>query len=392
MPLRQMRSVNGHAVRALYYLAGATDLQAEIGDEKLEDALQRLWENVTQRRMYVSGGVGSRHEGETFGNDYELPNERAYAESCAAISMAMWAFRMLQVEARCEYADALERALYNGVLCGLALGGDEYFYVNPLQNDGTHRREKWFATACCPPNLARVLAQLPGYVFGTNHAEKSDALWVHLYAAGEMEIALPSGAVAKMVIETKYPFDGKVRFTLQNDGEYSLHLRIPAWCENARVAVRRIGETPREYSPPSGEYFEIAEKWRTGDAVELSLPMLPRAVKSHPHVLENAGRIAVMRGPLLYCAESCDNSGADLRDLEIDASALQAVEGEGVLRGVTLLRGVAKIIKRDESAPLYEVAITREKVAKRDFELSLLPYYAWANREAGAMQVWLREA
>lgn len=391
--LRAMEKINGHAVRCVYFLAAATDAFAESGDETLRTALRRLWKNMTQQKMYISGGIGSRHEGEAFGHDYELPNARAYAETCAAIAVVMWAFRMLQVEPLCEYSDVMETALYNGVLGGLALGGDDYFYVNPLQSDGTQRRQKWYDTACCPPNLARLVAQLPGYFYSTNRADDSDSVWVHLYAAGDANIQLQSGARAKFSVETAYPFEGDVRFVLQSDAEFALHLRIPAWCEHAKIVVTSGAESVGEYSPPAGEYFEIVRAWKNGDCVELSLPMPPRAVKSHARVTENTARVAVMRGPLLYCAEQTDNENLALHDVFVGAKTLQTFGGAGVLRGISLLRGAAHIAPENEGdAPLYTTASTRDDESRREAEITLIPYYAWANREPGSMQVWLRDA
>jgi DUF1680 family protein len=224
----------GHAVRMLYMNAGAADIVLETGDARLSAALDRLWDDFTKRKMYITAGAGAHWEGEAFGAPYELPNQRAYAETCAAIAAAMWAARMLARTADAQYADVLERALYNGVMSGLSLDGDRYFYQNPLADRGKHRREEWFGCACCPPNLARVLAELPGYLYSTSDR----GAYVHLYAEGSATLDVAGQAVA-LDVRTRYPWDGEVEISVtpERPAEFSLYLRIPAWCDNATLAV-----------------------------------------------------------------------------------------------------------------------------------------------------------
>jgi len=234
-PVREQSEVVGHAVRQLYLCAGMADVALETGDAGLRGALDRMWSNFTERRMYVTGGAGARHEGEAFGKDWELPNDRAYAETCAAIAGAMWSWRMLQHTGDARHADVLELALYNGMLAGLSLDGASYFYVNPLADDGTHRRQPWFGCACCPPNVARTLAALPGYCYGTS----AEGVWVHLYAMGAAQAALPDGRTVALGQYTNYPWDGAVKIEVEGEGEFSLFLRIPGWAEGmAAVKVR----------------------------------------------------------------------------------------------------------------------------------------------------------
>ena len=329
----------GHAVRAVYLNGGAADLFAESGEPALRTALEAMWRNMTTRRMYVSGGVGSRYQGEAFGDDFELPNARAYTETCAAIAVVMWAWRMLALDGDARYADVLELALYNGVLAGLSLDGLGYFYVNPLASDreatlrdGTRGRQPWFNCACCPPNIARLLASLPGYVYSVS----DDTIWCHLYAAGAARIALPDGRAVGVRQDTDYPWDGDVTLTVDGAGEFGLRLRIPGWCDaGARLTVNGA---PIATSLAPGSYAEIRRAWQPGDVVRLHLPMPARRVQSHPYALENAGRVALMRGPLLYCVEGVDHPGFDLRDLALPAAAeLDIVERPDLLGGVVTL-------------------------------------------------------
>jgi uncharacterized protein len=384
-PVREQDEVVGHAVRALYLYSGVADVYAETGEAALLDALRGLWENMTARRMYVSGALGSRYEGEAFGEDFELPNGRAYAETCAAIASVMWNWRMLMLEGDARYADLIEHTLYNAVLPGFSLDGQHYFYQNPLADDGSHRRLPWFGCACCPPNVARLLASLPGYFYG----KSGDALWVHLYAKGEALFHL-DGHDVSLRQNTRYPWDGAVEITVGGEGEFSLVLRIPSWCaEGATVAVN--GEpSGAEVSP--GSYFELRRAWTQGDTVRLDLPMPVRLIESHPYVAENRGRVALMRGPLLFCVEGADNPGFDLRDLVLDAETPTARYAPGLLDGVVVLeaRGHAQKPESGWNEALYRTASPDgDHRSASTREIVAIPYYAWANREPGAMLVWL---
>ena len=332
LPVRELDAVVGHAVRALYYTAGITDVYAETGDAGYLKALERQWENMTLKRMYVSGGLGSRYEGEAFGKDFELPNERAYTETCAAIASVMWNWRMLALNGDARYADLMEWTLYNAVLPGLSLSGQEYFYQNPLADDGTHRRQAWFGCACCPPNVARLLASLPGYFYGT----QNDALWVHLYAEGSLETTLENGQRVRLEQTTRYPWDGDVALTVQAEGTFTLKLRIPTWAEGATITVNG-----KAVDVSAGSYASLSREWQAGDTVRLSLPMPVRYLESHPYLFEATGRVALARGPLLYCAEGLDHD-VDVRDLLVPdkPEQLKAVPS-AELSGVVLLQAEA---------------------------------------------------
>jgi len=388
-PVRELDRMTGHAVRAVYLTCGVADLLAETGEAALRIALDRLWDNMTHTQMYVSGGIGSRYEGEAFGKDYELPNERAYTETCAAIGSVMWNWRMLQLEGDARYADLMEITLYNGVLAGLSLDGQSYFYQNPLADDGTHRRQPWFGCACCPPNVARLLASLPGYFYSVS----PEGVWAHLYAEGTAHITLPDGATVGLVQRTRYPWNGDIEIEVEGEGTFSLFLRIPAWCEAG--ATVQVNDEPISESAAPGSYRELRRAWRPGDTVRLNLPMPVRPLKCHPRVAENAGRVALMRGPILYCVEAVDNPGVDLRDVIVTGEAGISADFESdLLGGVVVLRTEVAVVPPDEGweGRLYRTA---QPLAQRQtgfLDLTAIPYYAWANRDAGPMQVWLADA
>ncbi|HSH78989.1 MAG TPA: beta-L-arabinofuranosidase domain-containing protein, partial [Herpetosiphonaceae bacterium] len=388
-PFRELDRMTGHAVRAVYLNAGATDIYAETGEPALRLALDRLWNNMTTRQMYVSGGIGSRYDGEAFGKDHELPNERAYTETCAAIGSVMWNWRMLALNGDARYADILETTLYNAVLCGLSHDGQSYFYQNPLADDGTHRRQAWFGCACCPPNVARLLASLPGYFYSLS---EDDNIWVHLYAQGSARIELVDGRIVALRQQTRYPWNGEVTVEVQSEGTFGLLLRLPGWCE-AGLELE-INGRPFAGDLTAGTYAEIRRTWRTGDTVRLKLPMPVRRIECHPYAIENVDRAALMRGPLLYCMEQADNDGCDLRDLVLPAGAeLSSVFQPDLLDGVVVLRGRAEVEAPDEGwrDRLYRtVPVERASPSRQQATVTAIPYYAWANREPGAMQVWLR--
>jgi DUF1680 family protein len=386
-PFRELDRMVGHAVRAVYLNAGAADLYAESGEGELRKALDRLWHNMVTRRMYVSGGIGSRYRGEAFGDDYELPNRRAYAETCAAIGGVMWAWRMLSLEGDARYADVMETALYNSVLVGLSLDGQSYFYQNPLAGNDSHRRQPWFGCACCPPNISRTLASLPGYLYGVS----SQGLWVHLYAEGQAQVTLLDGRQVRVIQHTNYPWNGKVVLEVDGGGTYSVFVRIPSWCAAAALYVN---EVPFGEPVGNGAYVQVRRDWRPGDRLTLDLPMGIRQVACHPYVLNNDGRVALMRGPLLYCLEEADHAGVELRDVVLAShTPLAAQHRPDLLGGVTVLRGEGIVVRPDAGwedrlyRPADQIGLptTPSRIA-----ITAIPYYAWANRDPGAMQVWLR--
>jgi uncharacterized protein len=299
----------------------------------------------------------------------------------------MWNWRMLALRGEARYADLIERTLYNAVLPGLSLDGQHYFYQNPLADDGTHRRQPWFGCACCPPNVARLLASLPGYFYSTSEG----AVWVHLYAEGAATIELDGDRTVRLRQRTRYPWDGRVEIDVEAEGEFALMLRIPAWCEEG-AAVEVNGESmDAELSP--GSYVELRRTWRPGDTINMDLPMPVRRVECHPYVAGNAGRVALMRGPLLYCAEQIDNPGVDLRDLVMNGEEPTVRFDPALLGGVAVLQAEARSAAPGEGWEecLYRTVRPREgdkrTIATR---VTMVPYYAWANREPGTMRVWLK--
>ena len=387
-PFRELERMTGHAVRAVYMTAGAADLLLETGDASLRGTLDRLWTNMTTRQLYVSGGIGSRYEGEAFGKDFELPNERAYTETCAAIGSVMWNWRLLALEGDARYADLLETTLYNAVLPGLSLDGQTYFYQNPLADDGTHRREAWFGCACCPPNVARMLASLPGYFYSVS----DDTVWVHLFAEGSATISLEDGRAIELTQQTRYPWDGDIAIKIGTTGTFALRLRVPAWCTDGASATINGQQSGVVLTP--GEYLELRRDWQAGDTIRLSLPMPIQRVECHPAVAENSGRVALVRGPLLYCVEQADNPEINPRDVVLPvASAIDSTYEPELLGGVVALRFDALLADPGKAweGQLYRIAASSAPNAgKQTASITAIPYYAWANREAGPMQVWLR--
>jgi len=384
-PFRALERLSGHAVRALYYACGVTDLYLETGEAALLGTLERLFTHLMARQIYVTGGVGARHDGEAFGEDYELPNGRAYTETCAAIGSAMWCHRMLAATGEARYADQLEWTLLNAVLPGGSLDGRSYLYVNPLEDDGRHRRQAWYPCACCPPNLARTLAALPGYFYGT----QGDDLLVHLYGAGRATFD-HLGRELSIVQRTAYPWDGAVELEVQGEGEFAVRLRVPRWAGEASLSVNGASS---EVPLRPGSYASVRRRWRPGDRLELTLPMPVRFLEAHPYVPEDAGRVALARGPVLYCAEAADHPGVDLRTLFVAPERpLEAAFGADLFGGLTVLRGTAVARPLDEGwrDRLYRpVARGLASGPAREVAFAAVPYLAWGHREPGAMRVWL---
>lgn len=385
-PFTALEDVAGHAVRMAYYCCGAADVVLETGDPLYLSALERLWRSYASRRALVTGGAGVRWEGEAFGEDYELPAARAYAETCAAIGIILWAWRMLLLTGRAEFAEALEHTLYNAVLPGLSLDGREYFYQNPLADTGRHRRRPWFDCACCPPNLARLLASLPGYCATTAPGE----LWLHLYAAGELRVEDPRGEYLVRV-EGTYPWDGELLLHVSGTGPpRTLHLRVPPWAAGA--ALERNGST---LPPPLPGSYAALPAVAPGERLRLVLPMPPERLVAHPCVEAAVGQVALRRGPLVYCAEAADLDGRDPRDLELPDDAHLAPRWEpDLLGGVVTLTGTAhyRPLAAAWGTALYLPAAAAPRPPAQEVPLRAVPYFAWANRQPGGMAVWLRRA
>lgn len=405
-PLRQQRNMVGHAVRAVYLNAGATDLLHETSDPELRAALNTMLSNMILRKSYVTGGIGSRHEGESFGLDYELPNNRAYAESCAAIGAVMWLWRLLLLETKDNsfLADTIERIIYNAVLPGVSLSGDEYFYHNPLRDeDGSIRRQSWYACACCPPNIGRFIAQLPGYFasvtssrFGESDARR-DTIWIHQFADADLTVPLLGGGEVDLAMRTRYPWDGEVRIEITDlrDAEAgTLQVRVPDWAVGATATLN--GEQIPDAEAAAGQYLTLSRYWKVGDVVVLNLPMSIRRIVSHPRVANNAGKVALMRGPLVYCIEETDNEFGDVRDVVLDEDInLVAANRPELLGGIVTLSCHAWM---ESTALAWNKALYRnldsldsDFSSMSEVQIHAIPYMVWANRGAGPMTVWPRQ-
>jgi len=379
-PFRDLDEIVGHAVRSLYLNSGATDLYMETGDKTLLDALERLWDNLVTEKMYVTGGAGARHEGEAFGEAYELPNETAYAETCATIANFMWNYRMLLVSGESRFADIMELCLYNGILSGISIDGKEYFYVNPLADRGSHRRQRWFACACCPPNIARTITSIPGYMYSTS----SEGIWVNLYASNTSEFDING---SKVVLEerTDYPWNGLVEFKINTDSQFTIFLRKPVWSREFSISIN--GE---EIEPTLEKgYILINRKWQRGDTITLNLSMEPELLESHPNIKDNVGRVAIRRGPIIYCVEGADNPWGDVWNLEIPKDVKLSQEYKDILGGVVVIKGKGYLNSPESWKGLYLPGDDANRL-KKEVEFTAIPYYSWANRTPGPMEIWIK--
>jgi DUF1680 family protein len=377
---REQAEAVGHAVRAMYLYCAMADLAAETGDRELLVACERLWESAAQRKMYVTGGIGSERHGERFAADYDLPNLTAYAETCAAIGLVFFSHRMLQFAGDGRYADVLERALYNGMLSGVSLDGTRFFYENPLESRGTHHRQEWYDCACCPSNVVRTVASLGQYVYST----AAGGLFVHLYLGNRAEVALPSGLPVTIRQETRYPWEGRVQLTVTaaEAAEFTLRLRIPAWCRDWSLTVNGTALAP----PVTRGYAGVTRTWQSGDVVALDFAMPVERVRAHPSVAQDVGRVALQRGPLVYCLEGVDHDESVRALLLPPRAPLSARFEPSLLGGVAVIEGEAAAPARGPwKDRLYTPAASR----RRRLPLRAIPYYAWDNRAPGEMVVWV---
>jgi DUF1680 family protein len=386
VPVRQATVVEGHAVRQLYLTAGVTDVYLETGEQALFGAMERLWCDMTARKMHLTGGFGARFDGESFGEAYELPADRCYCETCAAIASMMWNWRMLLATGEARYADLLEHSLYNGFLSGVSLDGRRYFYVNPLQSRGGIERPEWYGCACCPPNVMRQIALVGHYVATVDET----GLQIHQYASARIEAELGTGRRVALRLETDYPWEGRVKVAIEGtDGDpWLLALRVPGWCEGASLQVN--GQAV-EGAATGGTYAAIERAWQVGDVVELDLPLVPRLTAPSPRVDAIRGSLAIECGPLVYCLEEADQEpDLNLLDVRIASGAsLQATRREGLLSGVVVVEAQGSVVDvspwQDE---LYRPAPV-EALPQREVMLTAVPYYAWSNRGPGTMRVWI---
>ena len=384
----------GHAVRAMYMYSGMADVAALTGDTAYVNALDKIWDNVASKKLHITGGVGARGAGESFGADYELPNMTAYNETCAAVGNDFWNERLFLLHADSKYIDVMERTLYNGLISGVSLDGKTFFYQNPLEATGfagKDQRSPWFGVACCPGNITRFMASVPGYVY----AERGDAVWVNLYVASSADIKLDNGRAVHVVQETRYPWAGAVKMTVNPDqpGPLTFHVRIPGWARNEPIAsdLYRFKDKSEEAVSlkVNGKampvkldkgYVDLTRTWNKGDVVELGLPMPVRRVEANAQVASDRGRVAIQRGPIVFAAEFADNPRGQVRNLLLpDKNKLTAEYRPELLKGVEVVKGRAAALSYDAQG----------KVVAEEREFTAIPYYAWANRGRGQMIVWL---
>lgn len=387
-PVVEQDEAVGHAVRAVYMYSGMADVAAITGDSSYIKAIDKIWDNIVSKKIYITGGIGARHAGEAFGNNYELPNLSAYCETCAAIGNVYMNYRLFLLHGDAKYFDVLERTLYNGLISGVSLDGGSFFYPNPLSSSGKYSRKPWFGCACCPSNVSRFIPSLPGYVY----AVKDDQVYVNLFLSNKAELKVDKKKII-LEQETDYPWKGDIRLKIaQGNQNFTMKLRIPGWvrgnvlpgdlyayADNQKPVYRVSVNGQTVESDVNNGYLSIARKWKKGDVVEVHFDMLPRIVKANPKVEADRGRVAVERGPIVYCAEWPDNR------FNIHSVLLNQHPQFKVTEKPELLYGINQLTT-DAQALSYDMA---GKLVAKDVELTLIPYYAWAHRGEGDMEVWL---
>ena len=387
-PVVEQDEAVGHAVRAVYIYSGMADVAAITGDSSYIKAIDKIWDNIVSKKIYITGGIGARHAGEAFGNNYELPNLSAYCETCAAIGNVYMNYRLFLLHGDAKYFDVLERTLYNGLISGVSLDGGSFFYPNPLSSNGKYSRKPWFGCACCPSNVSRFIPSLPGYVY----AVKNDQVYVNLYLSNKAELKVDKKKIL-LEQETGYPWNGDIRLKItQGNQDFTMKLRIPGWvrgnvlpsdlysyADNQKPAYQVSVNGQTVESDVNDGYLSIARKWKKGDVVEVHFDMIPRIVKANPKVEADHGRVAVERGPIVYCAEWPDNR------FNVHSILLNQHPQFKVTDKPELLYGIRQITT-DAQALSYDKA---GKLVTKDVELTLIPYYAWAHRGEGDMEVWL---
>lgn len=388
LPVRQQEEAVGHAVRAVYLYSGMADVARLTQDESLYQACEKLWDNMVEKKMYITGGIGGTHIGEAFSFEYDLPNDTAYAETCASIGLVFFARRMLEIKPDAKYANVMERALYNGILSGMSLDGKSFFYVNPLEVNpiACHKderkfhikpvRQKWFGCACCPPNIARLVSSIASYAF----TETEDTLFVHLYIGSNLTKKVKEKNVS-ICIRSKLPWDGEVEVKVQaKDTDFVLALRLPDWCDSYQLENRELLEVREQDG-----YLYIKKEWGEEDSVKINFPMEPKLMTSKAEVRENVGKVAVVRGPIVYCLEEVDN-GKDLHLLSVkedEPFTLSEKKIEDMTVKVVQTKGNRTIVEEDGG--MYHVL---KPMQKQETELTFVPYFVWANRGENEMQVW----
>jgi DUF1680 family protein len=389
-PVKQQTEITGHAVRAMYMYTGAADVAALTGDQDYMKAMEAVWQDVVYRNIYLTGGIGSAGSNEGFTVDYDLPNEQAYCETCASVGMVFWNQRMNALTGESKYMDVLERSLYNGALDGLSLTGDRFFYGNPLASKGQHARREWFGTACCPANIARLVSSLGDYIYAKN----DNGIWINLFVGSETKINVGKNEVG-MKMETHYPWDGKVKMKIDplRKSKFGVHVRVPGWYENKIVpgdlyTTSNISEPAIHFtlngkaisSHYENGYAVIETEWKKGDVLEFELPMEVKIIHSRQEVKQDEGRIAIQRGPLVYCIEGADNNGKAWNVIVPPNTTFTAIDYKVMDEPVIALQAnVPVVIITDDGSSLKTVTQ----------KITAIPYYTWDNRGKNEMQVWL---
>ncbi|MBQ3080689.1 MAG: glycoside hydrolase family 127 protein [Clostridia bacterium] len=392
-PVRAQTKANGHSVRANYLFSGMADVARECEDEELYKACETLWKNITRKQMYITGQVGQSSFGEAYSFDYDLPNDLVYGETCASIALMFFAHRMLRLSPKGEYGDIMDKLIYNGTVSGMSLTGDRFFYVNPLESwpernrrnqqfaHVKNERQKWFPCACCPPNLARLISSLPGYVLHT----RDNTVFFALYTSSEASFDLPGGK-ASVSVETEYPWNGRVLVNVKQgfDG-MTLALRLPVWCKQYTLEINsQYAETVMKDG-----YLYITRPWQAGDKIEFVMDMPVMVMRAHPLARANAGKVAVQRGPVVYCLEEFDN-GRNLNLIKLPKNAAFAIENDEALGNIPVLSSSA-VRETNEGWDEYELYADRHEPKTAPIRARFIPYYAWNNRGVGEMCVWVRE-
>ena len=392
IPVIDQTEAEGHAVRATYMYSGMADVAAMTGDKNYIKAIDAIWEDVVGKKMYITGGIGAIGAIEGFGPDYDLPNMSAYNETCASVGSVFWNQRLFLLHGDSKYVDVLERTLYNGLISGVSLDGETYFYPNPLESNGQHQRSPWFGVACCPGNITRFMPSLPGYVY----AQRGDSLYVNLFLSNKATVTLAGDRKVSIQQETRYPWSGDVHVTINpgKAGIFTLKVRIPGWAlgqampsdlyafedANDRASVTlKVDKRSVPLILDHG-YATVSREWKPGETVDLHLPMPVRRVTATEKVAADRGRVALERGPIVYCAEWVDSPDKHVRNIVLsDSQKLKADFEPSLLNGVEVIRGEAVDYKYEQNG---QVAHTTEA-------FTAIPYYAWANRGPGQMEVWI---
>jgi DUF1680 family protein len=379
MPILRQDEIVGHAVRAGYLYSGVADVAALTGDKAYQEALERIWENMSSKKLFITGGIGSRPQGEGFGPNYELNNHTAYCETCAAIANVYWNYRMFLATGESKYIDVCERALYNNVLSGVSLSGDKFFYDNPLESDGEHERQKWFGCACCPGNITRFVASVPGYIY----ARQGKDIFVNLYAQGKAKI----GNI-ELEQTTDYPWDGKIRIKVtKGSGKFAIKLRVPSWLKTSptnndlyqyqdKAKTYSVSVNGKALYPENRDYIEISRSWKKGDTIELDFPMDVRRIVANDNAEDDRGKVAFERGPIVFCLEGADQADHKVFNKYIlDSAPVSAHFEQDLLNGVMVLEGSAKELLQDGEV--------------KDVKFRAIPYSTWNNRGGEQMEVWI---